>query len=87
MTVDLLSVHVEGDEALWLAAKAGKELIDAFTQRIHGIETWILKHLRPQVGFGYLLTLPGVGEILGMTILFETGPIQRFPRRGQLRLL
>ena len=79
LTVDLLSVHLEGDEALWLAAKASKELIDAFTHRILGIEAWILKHLRPQVGFGYLLSLPGVGEILGMTILFETGPIQRFP--------
>jgi transposase len=77
--MDLLSVHLEANEALWLAAKAGKELIDAFTHRILRIEAWILKHLRPQVNFGYLLSLPGVGEILGMTILFETGPIQRFP--------
>jgi transposase len=27
-----------------------------------------------------LLTIPGIGKILGLTILLETGPIERFEK-------
>ena len=29
-----------------------------------------------------LITLPGIGKILGLTIMLETGPISRFPEVG-----
>ena len=32
--------------------------------------------------YRYLLTLPGVGKILGLTIMLETGTISRFPGVG-----
>ncbi|MCL4479745.1 MAG: transposase, partial [Deltaproteobacteria bacterium] len=28
------------------------------------------------------LTIPGVGKILGLTIMLETGPIERFMKAG-----
>ena len=32
--------------------------------------------------YKYLLTIPGVGKILGLTIMLETGPISRFGKVG-----
>jgi transposase len=36
--------------------------------------------LKPQ--FASLLTVPGIGNILAMTIMFEVGNIARFPKAG-----
>jgi len=33
--------------------------------------------LKPK--FEYLLTMPGIGDILGLTIMLEVGDISRFP--------
>ena len=32
--------------------------------------------------FIYLQTVPGIGKILSLTIMLETGPIDRFPKVG-----
>ena len=32
--------------------------------------------------YDHLLTIPGVGKILGLTIMLETGPIDRFAKVG-----
>jgi transposase len=42
----------------------------------------VIKRLQPEKLFLNLLTIPGVGEILAMTILLETGCIARFPKVG-----
>lgn len=74
---------LKGDEALCLAARSSKEAIDCLTQQIQEIERWVLRRIRLEEPFSKLLTLPGVGEILGMTILLETGPIERFSKVSQ----
>jgi transposase len=38
-------------------------------------------HLRP--AYRHLLTVSGIGQILGLTILLETGPVERFAAVGQ----
>ena len=38
-------------------------------------------HLKPE--FKCLLTMPGIGDILGLTIMLETGDLSRFPTVGK----
>ena len=82
LTGDLISPFLNKDEALWLAGKTSKEAIDCLTHQIDQIEAWALKRLQREGIFALLITLPGVGDILGMTILMETGPIGRFRKAG-----
>jgi transposase len=82
LTTDLLTPHLRESEGLFLTGKISKELIDAFTRQIKTIETWVMKQLQPNNLFSNLLTIPGVGKILAMTILLETGCIARFPKVG-----
>jgi transposase len=82
LTTDLLTPHLRDNEGLFLTGKISKELIDAFTRQIKAIEAWVMKHLHPDPRLSNLLTIPGVGEILGMTILLETGCIDRFSKVG-----
>jgi len=71
-----------GPEALVLSGQVSKECIDFFTLRINRIERQVEQWLRLETPYQVLLTLPGVGRILAMTIMMETGPITRFPRVG-----
>lgn len=79
---DVVSPMLRNDEALLLAGTSSKEVIDSLTRQIDKIERWALKRLCREGVFTQLVTLPGVGDILGMTILLETGPISRFREVG-----
>ena len=41
---------------------------------------WSKVNLRPE--FEILLTVPGIGKILALTIMLEAGDIQRFAKAG-----
>ena len=69
-------------EDLALAGRVSKETIDFFTHQIRRIEGVVEKRVELQEGYRYLLTLPGVGKILALTIMWETGPIGRFETVG-----
>jgi transposase len=69
-------------EDLALAGGVSKETIDFFTHQIRRIEGVVEKRVELQEGYRYLLTLPGVGKILALTIMLETGPIGRFGSVG-----
>lgn len=69
-------------EDLALAGKVSKESIDFLTRQIRSIERFVEKKLELEEGYKTLLTIPGVGPILGLTIMLETGPIQRFEKVG-----
>jgi transposase len=43
----------------------------------------VQKKLKLRSPYRKLVTLPGVGQILAMTIMLETGPISRFAKVGQ----
>jgi transposase len=79
---DRVSPLLEGNEDLALAGKASKEIIDQLTRQIRKIETWILQRVELKECYRFLLTLPGVGKILALTIMLETGPISRFAQVG-----
>jgi len=80
---DRVSGLLGGDEDLALAGRVSKETIDFLTHQIHQIEGVVEKRVRLKEAYRYLLTLPGVGKILSLTIMLETGPISRFATVGE----
>jgi transposase len=82
VSVDCLAQYLDKPEATLQAGVASKRVIDAMTAEISGIEKLIIKQVKLKPEYVGLLTLPGVGEILGLTIMLETGPISRFAGVG-----
>jgi transposase len=79
---DRVSLLLEMNEDLALAGRVSKEAIDHLTRQIHKIEWVVQKRIALKEAYRYLLTLPGVGKILSLTIMLETGPIRRFATVG-----
>lgn len=79
---DRVQIYLQDNEDLLLAGSASKVSIDALTRQIRLIEEAVIKKLKLQVPYTYLLGLPGVGRIMASTIQLETGPIQRFSKVG-----
>ncbi len=52
-------------------------------EQVQSIERYALKRVKTQHPYRSLTTVPGIGEVLGLTITLETGPIERFPSAGQ----
>mgnify|MGYP001582033354 FL=1 len=52
------------------------------TAQIREIEKIALKQARLRQEFNLLLTAPGIGDVLALTIMCETGDINRFPKVG-----
>jgi len=67
---------------LLLTAKSSISVIRFLKEKISIIEKEALALLKPHHGFNYLQTIPGIGNILGLTIMLEVGDIDRFPTVG-----
>jgi len=67
---------------LALAVKSNLGVIRALDELIDGLEKVVKAQIKPRPDFQPLLTVSGIGEILGLTILLETGAIRRFPGVG-----
>lgn len=67
---------------LALAIKASVRTIGALDEQITLIEKAVLGQVRLRDSFTNLLTISGVGDILALTIMLETGDIHRFPSAG-----
>jgi transposase len=70
------------NEDLALAGQVSKDSIDFMTRQIRSIETFIEKKFELKEAYKSLVTMPGIGKILGLTIMLETGPIDRFEKVG-----
>ena len=70
------------DNRLVLMGQTNIESIRFLTKQIREIEKVVLKEaiLRPE--YEKLLTVPGIGKVLGLTIMLETGDINRFKKVG-----
>lgn len=79
---DRISCLLEDNEDLALAGRASKESIDFLTRKIREIERVVEDRSKLKDSYRHLLTLPGVGKILALTIMMETGPIERFKKAG-----
>ena len=67
---------------LVLAAENSIATIGFLSERINEIERGVKSHARLKPEFKHLLTMPGIGNILGLTIMLEVGNIKRFPEVG-----
>ena len=77
-----ISPLLEGNDDLALAGMVSKESIDFLTHQIRRIERAVKGKAALKEPYRYLLTLPGVGTILALTIMLETGPMSRFAQVG-----
>ena len=67
---------------LALAVKSNLVVLQCLEEQIESIEEVVLAQLKLREGFVPLLTVSGIGQILGMTIRLETGEIGRFATVG-----
>jgi transposase len=67
---------------LALAVKSNLAVLQCLEEQIESIEEVVFAQLKLREGFAPLLTVSGIGQILGMTIMLETGEIGRFATVG-----
>jgi transposase len=67
---------------LVVAARNSIATIQFLGKIITDIERPVKSHVKLEPQFEYLLTMPGIGDILGLTIMLEVGDINRFTKVG-----
>ena len=70
------------DQEMRTAVLASLGLIRHLQTGIDTIEDMIVKKVKVKKEFAKLITLPGIGTILALTIMLEVGDIHRFPTVG-----
>jgi transposase len=67
-----------------LSVEADLGLIDAYQEQVAGLERHLVKNAKVNdpVTFGLLRTVPGIGPILGLILLYEVDQMERFPEVG-----
>jgi len=72
------------DPSTRLMIQADLHLIDAYDAQIAELERHLLKSAKVDepVTFGFLRTIPGIGPILGLILLYEIDRVERFPEAG-----
>jgi transposase len=70
------------DDCRALAVKSNLAIMQALEAQIKILEKAVKARARLQPQFQPLLTVNGIGDILGLTIMLETGDIGRFPHVG-----
>jgi transposase len=81
--IEIQELHeIFEQEHLLLSAQASLYNIKFLTQQIIDIQKAVKEKVRVQKPFNLLMTVPGIGEILALTIMLEVGDISRFPKVG-----
>jgi transposase len=65
-----------------LAVKSNLAVMQCLEEQIESLECVVLARVKLREAFRPLLTVSGIGQILGMTIMLETGDISRFASVG-----
>ncbi|CAK0752328.1 transposase [Gammaproteobacteria bacterium] len=71
-----------GNEHRALAVKTNLMVMHCLDEQIANLEKVVKTHIQLRPEFKPLLTVNGIGEILGLTIMLETGDIRRFQHVG-----
>lgn len=69
-------------EDVSMAAAANVAVIQALNTQIDKLEAHLRERVRLRTPFRLLTTTPGIGEILGATVMLEAGSIERFAAVG-----
>jgi transposase len=67
---------------LALAVKANLSVMSSADEQVQILEQTVTQRVKLRPQFSFLKTVPGIGEILALTIMLETGDIGRFPTVG-----
>jgi transposase len=70
------------DELIAMASRASMEVINTINEQVSLIEKTVKGKAKLRSEFYLLKTVYGVGDILALTIMYETGEIGRFPQVG-----
>jgi len=70
------------DPFLVLTARNNISVIRFISNKVKEIEKAVISHVKLKPEFKPLLTMPGIGKILGLTIMLEVGDINRFAKVG-----
>jgi len=79
---DRIRPLLHGNEDVLLAGSISKDTIDYLGKQIRNIEKAVEGKVKLSPPYVRLMGMPGVGKILAMTIMLETGPISRFAKVG-----
>jgi transposase len=71
-----------GNKLLVMAARVSSKAINTFSEQISVIEKTVKAEAKLRPEFKLLKSIYGVGTILGLTIMYETGEISRFSEVG-----
>ena len=72
-----------GNSALMMAITSNLTVLRCFDEQIRVLERAVLVKARLKPEFKKILTVDGIGPILGMTIMYEAGSMDRFAKVGQ----
>ncbi len=67
---------------LALAVKANLSVLCSADEQVQILEQTVTQRVKLRAQFSFLKTVPGIGEILALTIMLETGDIRRFASVG-----
>jgi transposase len=70
------------DKNVQFAAACNLKIIQLLNEEIKRLEKIIIKQAKHKSAFKNLKSVPGIGDILSLTILLETGDIKRFDNVG-----
>jgi transposase len=70
------------EDYLILAGETNISIVRFLTEKIRLLERAVLKRIKLRPEYKKLLTAPGIGKILALTIMLETGDIGRFAGAG-----
>lgn len=72
-----------GNQTLALAMQSNLTVLRCLDEQIRRLERAVLEQAKLKPQFEKLLSVDGIGNILGMTIMYEAGDMERFSRVGQ----
>lgn len=72
-----------GDPARALAMQSNLAVVRCLDEQIRGLERAVLAQAKLKPAFKKILTVDGIGDILGMTIMYEAGSMERFAKVGR----
>lgn len=79
---DKVAPLLSDQDDLALSGTVSKETIDYLGHQIRKVENSVLDKVKLKEEYTKLLSIAGVGKILALTIMLETGTIKRFPKVG-----
>lgn len=75
-------INILGNNDNMFMAKQNLDMIRLISQKIRMLENYVLSKAELKPEFEKLRTVPGIGQVLGLTIMYETGDVSRFKKAG-----